>query len=153
MKRQAVLFIGLFVLSLTFHASAQRGVGKDEGIVRSGEDVEMKTIEGTITQMKEGPCENTTGRSVSGTHIFVDDESMSYNVHLGPTNVVKRIIPDLETMKKVRVIAFRTSNHSEKHYVAQKIIAEGKEYILRESNLRPVWAGNKGKRQGRNRRW
>ena len=147
MKIIQILIVSLAVL-LSFGSShAQRGTGQEAGVAYSNADVEEVEISGVVTGKKTGPCKNSTGRSTSGTHVFVKkNDEVTYNVHLGPTGAVSEIAGKLKKGREIMVVAFRTNNHPENNYVAQKIYAGEKDFVLRDENLRPFWAG-----QGRNR--
>lgn len=152
MRLIKIFITGLLAMLFFNPVEAQKGVGNEEGVSRSNADIEMAELSGEYVRMKEGPCENTTGRSLSGTHIFLkNDTETTYNVHLGPTASVKYITEKLENGQNVKVTAFRTPEHAENHYVAKEIFAGDEHYILRDDNLKPRWS-NKGKgRRGRGR--
>lgn len=131
------------------NAYAQKGMGEDVGIARAAVKPEIVTLQGKIVEVQTGPCKNTTGRAVVGTHVELKtSEGRILNVHLGPTAVVEPIAKRLANVEEVRVNAFRTDAMPEDHYVAQSFTV-GKETIrLRDETLQPAWAGGQTRGRG-----
>lgn len=128
-------------------AYAQRGMGDPTGIVRQGLQPEVVTLAGEVIEVQSGPCEKSTGRSLSGTHVLVKDtKGTTLNVHLGPTVQVAGIAENLKPGIKLQLQAFRTEKMEANHYVAV-VLSYGDQTIpLRDESLRPLWAG--GNRMG-----
>jgi hypothetical protein len=124
---------------------AQRGVGDPQGIARQGLRPEIVALEGQVLEVRIGPCENTTGPSLAGTHFLLEtaaDEPL--NIHLGPAGQVDFLARDLKAGLRVKVQGFRTAQMKEGHYVAQTVAYDDRIVDLRDANLRPVWAGGRG---------
>ena len=122
-------------------AHAQKGVGDPTGVARQSVKPEIISLSGKIIEVKTGPCESTTGPSVSGTHLLLETvQKERLNVHLGPAEAVADTVASLSVGQKIAVKAFRTEKMKEKHYVAQTLTFETT-VELRDAGLRPVWAG------------
>lgn len=145
---KTVLFASLYLLAMT--AYAQKGVGKESGIAESGVIPDVISLTGKVSQIKIGPCENTTGPSNSGTHLIIETkDKQELNIHLGPTNDVNGFIKDVTVGTEIGVQGFRTEDFPENNFVAKELYVDGKTYVLRGENLKPVWAGKKGRKRGR----
>lgn len=144
------LLVALGLLIVALPVMAQRGTGSSTGVARSANDAEIFNVSGTIKEVLIGPCESTTGRSNSGSHIIINtSDDSELNIHLGPTIEVASIVDDCTLGENVKCKIFRTPDLPENNYVAIELETNRKFYKLRDSNLRPVWAG-----RGRNRyRW
>ncbi|MFO7907615.1 MAG: hypothetical protein R6U98_33515 [Pirellulaceae bacterium] len=141
-------------------ALAQKGMGDATGIARQvfneeTEKPEIKTLRGKLLAVETGPCENTTGRALTGTHLLIEasEGEEPWNVHLGPAPVIEQIMDLLEEGEVVTVEGFRTEKMKERHYVAQTLkFGDDNEPIeLRDETLRPVWAG--GATRGGGQQW
>ena len=137
----AAVIVSLFgVAAPTAHA--QRGVGDLTGVAQQPVKPEVVSLSGKIVEVKTGPCESTTGRSLSGTHLILETaEKQQLNVHLGPAEAVAATIAKLSVGQQLVVRAFRTEKMKEKHYVAQSLTFGKNKVELRDENLRPAWAG------------
>jgi hypothetical protein len=147
MKQLNNFLITMSLIVLALPVMAQRGTGSSTGVARSSVDAEISSVSGTIKEVLIGPCESTTGRSNSGSHIIIhtpDDAEL--NIHLGPSVEVASIVDDCIPGKNVKCKVFRTPDLPKSNYVAIELETESRYYTLRDSNLRPVWAG-----RGRNR--
>lgn len=132
--------LGIAVLAPT--APAQKGKGDEEGMARSGLRPEVVSVSGKLNRIKDGPCSKTTGRSPAGIHFFLDNgDGEEINLHLGPSAAVSGMIAGVETGQKVTARAFRTPKLDKNEYVAVSFRADGEKVTLRDSTLRPVWAG------------
>jgi hypothetical protein len=151
MKR-AILGVGVGVLAvLTFTplTYGQRGVGESVGMARQATRPPLVTIEGTLTAVKTGPCERTTGRAGGGTHLLLQNsEGKTINLHLGPTTVVASFVNGLKTGDHVTAKAFRTDKLPADNYVAVSATVGEKSLTLRDETLRPTWAGQQGTGRG-----
>jgi len=143
------LISALAVLALAATAWAQRGMGDPQGLARQGLRPDIVTIEGTVKETVIGPCELTTGRSFQGAHLIVTtDAGKEYNVHLGPSRFVKKATNALTEGDPVTLRVFHTDRMPEDNYVAVAVKAGDQTIRLRNKNLRPVWAGRRGRRAG-----
>jgi hypothetical protein len=143
--KEVLIFMSLIILALP--VVAQKGTGSQTGIVRESTDAELSEVSGIIKEVKIGPCENSTGRSNSGTHLIVStDNNSELNIHLGPTNEVSSIVKDLSPGLNIKCKVFRTDNLPDNNYIALDLETDSQFYLLRDSNLRPFWAG-KGRLQ------
>jgi hypothetical protein len=150
MKNFKNLFVALSLLIVAIPVLAQRGTGSSTGVARSSSDAEIFNVSGTIKEVLIGPCKSTTGRSNSGSHIIINtSDNSELNIHLGPSVEVASIVDDCTPGENVKCKIFRTPDLPENNYVAIELETDRKFYKLRDSNLRPVWAG-----RGRSRyRW
>ncbi len=143
MRRAIRLSLSAIALAtISSAALAQRGVGDDEGIVRSGVAVEPTAVTGTIVEVMQTTCEATTGRSPIGVHLVVETtDGESVNLHLGPLAAMDELLPALEAGDGVEAAAFRTEAMADGHYVARTLTIDDETVALRGDDLRPVWAG------------
>ena len=70
-KATLILFLGLL---FAMPAAAQKGMGEPTGVARQAVKPPTETMSGTIKDIKVGPCERTTGRSLEGVHLIVQRE-------------------------------------------------------------------------------
>jgi len=125
-------------------AHAQRGVGDPTGVAPQPVKPEIVSLSGKLVEVKTGPCESTTGRSLTGTHVILETaEKEQLNVHLGPAEAVADTVAKLSVGQEIAVKAFRTEKMKEKHYVAQSLTLGKTTIELRDAGLQPVWAGGK----------
>ena len=139
------------VITLTFalfpafapSAFAQKGKGDLEGVARSRVPTQRITVSGTLLRIKEGPCENTTGRFPEGMHLFLKTKKGdTINLHLGPAEVVKGMVKELRKGTRITARAFRTKAFEKNECVAIRFKTNDKKYALRDAEtLRPFWAG------------
>lgn len=142
-KSMVVLLGTLLVLIFSSAAPGQRGMGDDEGIARQMLKPHLVHISGKLQEIKTHPCENTTGNADLGTHLILKDkQDRELNVHLGPTPVLSKIIKQLKKGRNIELIGFRTDKMPQNQYVAKILIFGGNVIQLRDSNLRPYWAGS-----------
>nr|WP_298789920.1 hypothetical protein [uncultured Allomuricauda sp.] len=134
-----ICFISVFTI-----AHSQKGMGESEGLSSKGTKAELVTLKGTIEEIKKGPCALTTGKSVSGTHLLIISKGTTLNVHLGPTKKVYNFIADADG-DQIEIIAFRTEKLPKDHYLAKELVYKGNELVLRDENLKPFWAKNRGR--------
>jgi len=121
---------------------AQKGMGDRSGVARLAVKPEVVSLSGTVLEVETGPCEKTTGRSTLGTHFLLETpDGESLNIHLGPAVDVKFVAKALAVGSTVSVEAFRTAKMPENHYTAQSVTSGDRTLVLRDENLRPVWAG------------
>ncbi len=143
MKWARMAMLALVACALAAPAAlAQRGVGGTEGVARKADLPEIVTLKGSVIKVETGPCENTTGQALMGTHFLMKGpKSKTLNIHLGPTATVNFVAKELTEGRKVKVEAFRTKQMKKAHYVACVITCDGRAVTLRDAALRPAWAG------------
>ena len=140
-------FIMLAVLLfLAIIALAQKGTGNPDGISRQGLNPELMEFNGTIESIESGPCKYVTGKSQNGTHLLLQTEEKTLNIHLGPTAEINKRFSG-EEGDKISLVAFSTDKLPEDHYIAKELMIEGETVVLRDENLKPVWAGKRAKRR------
>jgi len=82
----------------------------------------IETISGTIKEIKTGPCERTTGRSLLGVHLIVEAANgKTINVHLGPAAALENVLDQLSGGQTITFEAFRTDVMPEDAYVAKSL--------------------------------
>ena len=152
-------FVGIGISSGAF---GQKGMGDAEGIARQADKPEVVQLSGTISEVKTEPCKKTTGPSQEGTHIVLKTSSgEAVEIHLGPADEVGKIVKNLAVDQQVSVAAFRTEKLPKNAFVARTLTVDDKPIELRDTDLRPVWAGggpkltaNRGPRNGTGKgRW
>ncbi len=152
MRYLTMTLAGLFVLGsgLATDVWAQKGMGQTEGLARQGVRPEMVTFSGVVNEIKQGPCETTTGKSVVGTHLLLKTEKGAIReIHLGPKADVDPLIANIAVGNPLTVTGFRTEKLPESAWVAQTLTA-GEEVIrMRNDDMRPVWAAGPGQGRGR----
>ncbi|WP_190808827.1 hypothetical protein [Flagellimonas sp. S3867] len=131
------------MMSVFTVAHSQKGMGESEGLSSKGTKAELVTLKGTVKEIKKGPCTFTTGKSTSGTHLLVTSNGTMFNVHLGPTKKVYNFVADSDG-DQIEIVAFRTVKLPKDHYIAKELVYNGNELVLRDKNLKPFWAKNRG---------
>jgi hypothetical protein len=135
-----LIFHVLFFMAIM--AVAQKGTGSLTGIARQSGDPEILQVSCNLKEVATGPCAFTTGRSNSGTHLIVfTDDNYELNIHLGPTPDVAYIVKNLVPGQKIHCKVFRTSKLPDDNFIAIELETDNTFYMLRDQNLRPVWAG------------
>lgn len=147
LRNDAVLATAVLCGMAVSAAQAQRGVGDPSGVARQALKPEVVSISGKVLEVKTGPCENTTGWSLFGTHFHMKTkDGDTLNIHLGPTGPVDFLARELSAGTKVNVQGFRTEKMPKGHYVAKTVAYEDQTIVLRDASLQPVWAGAQGGR-------
>ncbi len=132
----------LAIVSFVPPATAQKGTGEPAGVGRQAVKPPIEAMSGTIKDVKRGPCEKTTGRSVEGVHLIVQaQDNRTINLHLGPASSLADVIAQLSPGQEIKFDAFRTERMPKDAYVAKSLTAGGKSFALRNDSLRPKWAG------------
>jgi len=145
----SVMVLVLWCCVAVSPACAQKGMGDTDGVARLPVKPAVVSLSGKLLSIRSGPCENTTGWAVSGTHILLETQKgRELNVHLGPTATVGYVTERLSVGKEVKAKAFRTAKMPKHHYVAQTLAVDGKSIRLRDADLRPLWAGGGPTRAG-----
>jgi hypothetical protein len=140
-SRQLGIAALLSVLLFAVPAAAQKGMGEPTGVAREAVKPPIETLSGTIKDIKIGPCERTTGRSLEGAHLIVQaEDGKTINLHLGPTAALEDVLDQLSVGQHVTSEAFRTDVMPQDAYVAKSVKAGDTTFDLRDDNLRPNWA-------------
>jgi hypothetical protein len=122
-------------------AAAQKGMGEPTGVARQAVKPPIETMSGTIKEIKTGPCERTTGRSLEGVHLIVQAKNgKAINLHQGPAAALEDILDHLSAGQQITFEAFRTDAMPPDAYVAKSLKAGDTAFELRDDNLRPNWA-------------
>lgn len=142
MKRIFSILIFHILVFMAIMALAQKGTGSLTGIARQSGDPEILQVSCTLKEAATGPCAFTTGRSNSGAHLIVfTDDDIELNIHLGPTSDVAYIVKNLVPGQRIQCKVFRTSELPDDNFIAIELETDNSFYMLRDQNLRPVWAG------------
>jgi hypothetical protein len=143
-RNSIVVFFGtMLVLIFSSVAPGQRGMGDSEGIARQMLKPHLVHISGKLQEIKVHPCANTTGKADLGIHLILKDkQGRELNVHLGPTPALSKTVKQLKKDRKIELIGFRTDKMPPNQYVAKTLIINKNIIQLRDSDLRPYWAGN-----------
>jgi hypothetical protein len=140
------VFVFVSILLVLFWASAapgQRGMGDGVGVAQQMLKPSLVHISGKLQEIKTHPCENTTGQADLGIHLILKDkQGRELNVHLGPAPALSETIKQLKIDEKIELIGFRTDKMPLNQYVAKILIFDGNVIQLRNSGLRPYWAGS-----------
>jgi hypothetical protein len=128
-------------LLFTMPAAAQKGAGEATGVARQAVKPPIETMSGTIKEIKVGPCERTTGRSLEGAHLIVQAaDGKTINLHLGPTAALEDVLDQLSAGQQISFEAFRTDAMPPDAYVAKTLRTGDTTFALRDDTLRPNWA-------------
>ena len=131
----------LLGLLFAMPAAAQKGMGEPTGVARQAVKPPIETMSGTIKDIKTGPCERTTGRSLEGVHLIVQAENgKTINLHLGPAAALEDVLDQLSAGQQITFEAFRTDAMPQDAYVAKSLKAGDTTFELRDDTLRPNWA-------------
>jgi hypothetical protein len=136
------LGLALMMLVPASLAVAQRGTGARDGVARQPVKPDVVSVAGELKEIRTGVCEHTTGGSPIGTHLIVTVGQEELNVHLGPATEVAAMVAELNFGDTIEADVFRTERLSPSEYIAVSVTAAGKQHVLRDSSLRPMWAGN-----------
>jgi hypothetical protein len=144
-RRQLIVLVSiLIVLSWTGAAPGQLGMGDGKGVAQQRLNPLLVRISGRLQQVSTHPCENTTGKAVLGTHLFLKDKNgLELNIHLGPANEVSEIVKKLIVGNELEFTGFRTDKMPPNHYVAKTLILPNRIIHLRDTALRPYWSTNR----------
>ncbi|MEI7608228.1 MAG: hypothetical protein WCJ64_12705, partial [Rhodospirillaceae bacterium] len=140
---QIVVVATLVALVMAGAAMAQRGAGDASGVSRQGLNLPIVSLTGTVSEVKIGPCENTTGRSAAGAHLIVKAaDNRVINLHLGPATSVDDVLKAVKAGTAITADTFRTDQMPQDAYVVRTITVGNQAIQLRDSTLRPRWAGS-----------
>lgn len=151
MKTYLIFTIFLAAISMTIVTYAQKGTGETTGISHQRLTPALVELEGDIQSIESGPCKYTTGKSISGTHLIIKTTDKMLNIHLGPTSEVYDLVAGSEGEYLI-LTAFRTDKLPENHFIAQELNIQGENLVLRDENLKPMWAGKYGREKRKNGR-
>ena len=143
-KAYGVMTVALVAFANPTGLEAQKGTGSATGVAREQVKPALETLSGTVTSIKTGACEKTTGRAVNGTHLLLQTpDKKEVNLHLGPSlaDEVKQVLQSVKSGSHVEAVAFHTSRLPADQLIAKSVTVEGKTLQLRDENLRPTWAG------------
>lgn len=143
-RKVIVIFLSpLILLIWPFAAQAQRGMGDGEGVAQQMFKPSLFYISGRLQEIKTHPCENTTGKADLGTHLILKGkQGRELNIHLGPAPELSETVNQLIVGSKIELIGFRTDKMPPNQYVAKTLIISSNIIQLRDSDLRPYWAGS-----------
>jgi hypothetical protein len=140
-SRPGIALALLLGLLFALPAAAQKGTGEPTGVARQAVKPPIETMSGTIKEIKTGPCERTTGRSLEGVHLIVQAaDGKTINLHLGPTAALEDVLDQLAVGQQITFKGFRTDPMPPDAYVAKSLNAGDTAFELRDENLRPKWA-------------
>lgn len=139
-----VLVTALVVLIWVAAAPGQRGMGDGKGVAQQRLKPRLVLISGKLQEIKTHPCEKTTGKAELGTHLILKDKhGQELNIHLGPAPELSETVKRLTVGRKLDLLGFRTDKMPPNQYVAQTLILGSHIIQLRDSDLRPYWAGSR----------
>jgi hypothetical protein len=122
-------------------AASQKGIGEPTGVARQAVKPPIETMSGNIKDIKTGPCEQITGRSLEGVHLIVQAEAgKTINLHLGPAAALEDVLDQLSAGQQITFEAFRTDAMPQDAYVAKSLKAGDATFDLRDDSLRSNWA-------------
>ena len=135
-------------------AFGQKGTGASTGVAASGDRPEIVSLSGTVTAIKEAPCEKTTGRSPMGMHLMLDTDDGPINLHLGPLAEMTDLRNSVREGATITTDAFRTDALPDGAFIAVSVTAGEVTHQLRDATtLRPRWARGSGRGGGRGYRY
>jgi hypothetical protein len=155
MKTTKNILISMILLSLTSLGYTQKGTGNTSGIAKSDLVNEIENVSGELQQIITEPCTQTTGRYSEGSHLLIktnQERTSTLNLHLGPTRVISGMTNQLKTGQGIKVKVFSTKVMPANHYIVKEFQSNGESYEIRDSDLRPFWAGKRGNRSGKKQR-
>ena len=144
------IIITAVLLAITSVGYSQKGVGNKEGVARVSAKYEIEQFSGELQNIINEACTQTTGQYSKGTHLMVKTDKETLNMHLGPTIKVSDMTNKLKTGDKIQLKVFTTKDMPDNHYIVKEFTSQGETHKIRNSNLKPFWAGEAGK--GRKKR-
>lgn len=142
-KGMLCLFMVSVLLLISGPANAQRGTGEANGVAGQARNLPTVTLKGTVSEVKIGSCEQTTGGGVTGVHLQVKSaDGRDINLHLGPQAALDDVLKVVKAGSAIKADAFRTDRMPQDAFVARSITVDNQAFQLRDENLRPRWAGN-----------
>jgi hypothetical protein len=133
----ALLAAVLFIVPVAA-ASAQRGPGPGHDGPRYDGATEI-TITGTVTAI----AHPVDGRGRKGTHLTVEAEEKSWNVHLGPASYVESKGFTFAAGDQVGVLGSRVEIEGKPVLIARRVTKGDATLELRDEQGRPLWAGRR----------
>ncbi len=145
-----VILTAILASSVSVSVAAQKGTGEQTGVAQSMADPEISTVTGKLLEIESGPCENTTGWAVNGTHLILESaDGTKHNIHLGPMRAVSDFVETLEVGEEISAEVFRTERLPENAFVAVQIEQDDHTFVLRGASLQPFWAASADRGRGR----
>jgi len=147
--------LATFVLAnFTVFSFAQKGVGNTIGIAQEGIQTHVNEISGSLIEVLDEPCTETTGKYAMGTHLLIkhkiNHKEQVANIHLGPTAFVSKMVKDFVPGMEISLKVYHAEGLPENHFVAKSFSYGNNQYKLRDANLKPFWAtSNTGRRKNR----
>lgn len=134
-----LIYVSILLVGITGYS--QKGVGAAAGLGQCDQISSIIELQGTVEQVKIGPCEYSTGRSPIGAHVLVKTADQSIvNVHLGPADELVPVTEALKTGEECCFAVFRTDRLPTDHYIAKEVVINKHTVILRNEDLKPFWS-------------
>jgi len=141
------LGIALVALAAAPHAGGQGRQETPPGTTQMAPMYNAKTestIKGTVEAVEEVTGEGRMGgrmdgRSMSGTHIVLETETGSVEVHLGPSAFLEEKKLKLAEGDRVEVLGSRVTMGAEEVFLAREIKRGEDSWTLRDASGRPLW--------------
>jgi len=154
MNWKKFLLTTLVLANLTVFSFAQKGVGNTIGIAQEGIQTHVNEISGSLIEVLDEPCTETTGKYAMGTHLLIkhkiNHKEQVANIHLGPTAFVSKMVKDFVPGMEISLKVYHAEGLPENHFVAKSFSYGNNQYKLRDANLKPFWAtSNTGRRKNR----
>ncbi|MFO7843769.1 MAG: hypothetical protein R6V16_08160 [Bacteroidales bacterium] len=150
-----ILLTTFVLVNLTVFSFAQKGVGNNSGISQEGLQTQVNEISGSLIEVLNEPCTETTGKYAKGTHLLIkhkiNNEEQILNIHLGPTPLVSEMVDKLVSGTKIELKVYHADGLPDNQFIAQCFSYGNNQYKLRDVNLKPFWANSGTGR--RNSRW
>jgi hypothetical protein len=135
----ALLFTAAFAITGSI-AFSQMGPGMGMGRGRSSRmynPATEVTLKGTVEAVK-----TISGRRAwSGTHLTLQTESGSFDVHLGPSAYLKEKHFEFTKGDQIEVTGSKVKFQNQEIIIAREVKMEGKTLTLRNAQGVPEWAG------------
>lgn len=134
------LFTVFLLLTLSLTAVfAQRGTGQRTPKYDSATEV---TLKATIQEVKEQGCPSC-GRNQTGTHLTVQAEGSTFDVHLGPTRFLTKNNFTFAKGESVEIIGSKVKVGEAEAVLAREVKRSGQTLTLRNAQGIPAWAGGR----------
>ena len=137
MKILNVALFTSFALACGSVALAQRSPSRN----RVYNPTTETTIKGEIDQV----AQVTRGR-MTGTHVFVKAEGITWEVALGPAAFLDSKGFSFAKGDSVELTGSKVTISGKDYVIAREVIKDGKTLLLRDKNGIPVWAGPRRRR-------
>jgi len=150
MKLKNTMLATMIMVIVTSSGFAQKGTGNSSGVAKNYSSSIVTELSGELKKIVNEPCKKTTGRYSYGTHLFIETlntRKRTLNIHVGPTEEIKRITENLKTGQQIEMMVFKTDDLPENQFIVKSLKVKGKLYTLRNEDLKPFWAGNQNHRK------